>query len=46
MAARATRTAVFGITAFVAAALLFVVQPMAAKMALPVLGGSASVWTT
>lgn len=40
------RTAVFGITAFVAAALLFLVQPMAAKMALPVLGGSASVWTT
>ena len=46
MTARPTRTAVFAITAFVAAALLFVVQPMAAKMALPVLGGSASVWTT
>jgi SAM-dependent methyltransferase len=40
------RTAAFGITAFLAAALLFLVQPMAAKMALPVLGGSASVWTT
>ena len=32
------RTAIFGIAAFVAAALLFLVQPMAAKMALPVLG--------
>jgi len=40
------RTAAFGVTAFLAAALLFLVQPMAAKMALPVLGGSASVWTT
>jgi len=40
------RTAAFGLTAFLAAALLFLVQPMAAKMALPVLGGSASVWTT
>ncbi len=27
------------------AALLFAIQPMAAKMALPLLGGSASVWT-
>jgi SAM-dependent methyltransferase len=28
------------------AALLFAVQPIAAKMALPLLGGSAAVWTT
>ena len=33
------------IASFLAAALLFAVQPMAAKMALPLLGGSASVWT-
>lgn len=33
------------ITSFLAATLLFAVQPMAAKMALPLLGGSASVWT-
>jgi len=33
------------ITSFLAAALLFAVQPMAARMALPLLGGSASVWT-
>jgi hypothetical protein len=33
------------LASFVAAALLFAVQPMAAKMALPLLGGSASVWT-
>jgi hypothetical protein len=34
------------IASFLAAALLFAIQPMAAKMALPLLGGSASVWTT
>lgn len=34
------------IASFLAAALLFAVQPMAARMALPLLGGSASVWTT
>jgi hypothetical protein len=33
------------LASFLAAALLFAVQPMAAKMALPLLGGSASVWT-
>ena len=31
---------------FVSAALLFLVEPMFAKMALPLLGGSAAVWTT
>jgi hypothetical protein len=36
----------FGLTAFVAAALLFTVEPMVAKALLPTLGGSASVWAT
>lgn len=36
----------FALAASLAAALLFLVEPMAAKMALPILGGSASVWTT
>ena len=36
----------FGLTAFVAAALLFSVQPMIGKMVLPVLGGTPAVWTT
>src|SRR5262245_40556545 len=35
-----------GLTLFVSAFLLFCVQPMVAKMALPFLGGSASVWAT
>jgi len=34
------------IASLFSAALLFAVQPMAAKMALPLLGGSAAVWTT
>jgi len=38
--------AVYTITIFVSASLLFVVQPMAGKMLLPHLGGSSSVWTT
>lgn len=36
----------FALTLFVSAALLFVVQPMVAKMVLPLLGGSAAVWST
>jgi spermidine synthase len=36
----------FSLTLFVSAALLFVVQPMIAKLLLPLLGGSSSVWTT
>lgn len=36
----------FGTTAFVAASLLFVVQPLVARTMLPVLGGSASVWNS
>ena len=36
--------AVFAVTMFVSAALLFLVEPMFAKMVLPLLGGSAGVW--
>src|SRR5690606_9870973 len=34
------------LTTFLAAFLLFLVQPMVAKMALPALGGSPAVWNT
>ncbi len=37
---------VYSLAIFVAAALLFAVQPMTAKGLLPMLGGSPSVWTT
>ncbi len=37
---------VYTITIFLSAVLLFVVQPMFARMLLPLLGGSASVWNT
>lgn len=36
----------FTLAVFLSAALLFVVQPMFAKMVLPLLGGSPAVWTT
>ena len=36
----------FGITLFTSAALIFCVQPMFARMALPLLGGSPNVWNT
>ena len=36
----------FALTLFLSAALLFWVQPMVAKMLLPLLGGSPSVWNT
>jgi SAM-dependent methyltransferase len=36
----------YGATLFVGAALLFVVQPMAGKMMLPLLGGTPAVWST
>src|SRR5262245_32760137 len=36
----------FTATALTSAFLLFLVQPMVAKMVLPVFGGSPSVWTT
>jgi len=40
------RAALFGTTAFVGAGLLFVVQPLVAKLILPSYGGSATVWST
>ena len=44
---RLTRTEVFfAVTLFVSAALLFVVEPMFAKMVLPLLGGAPAVWNT
>jgi hypothetical protein len=36
----------FGSTLFISAALIFCVQPMFARMALPQLGGSPNVWNT
>lgn len=39
-------TRFFALTLFVSAFLLFCCQPMVGKMALPFLGGAASVWTT
>ncbi|MEX2218546.1 MAG: fused MFS/spermidine synthase [Phycisphaerales bacterium] len=38
--------ALFALTIFTGAALLFLVQPMMAKLALPLLGGSPAVWNT
>ncbi|MFC6286907.1 fused MFS/spermidine synthase [Nocardioides sp. GCM10027113] len=39
-------TMLFLVTAFLGAALLFVVQPLVAKLLLPSYGGSATVWST
>jgi len=39
-------TSLYVLTVFLAATLLFLVQPMAARMLLPSYGGSPSVWTT
>jgi len=36
----------FGVTALIGAGLLFIVQPMVAKLVLPSYGGSATVWST
>src|ERR1700761_6217831 len=36
----------YAVTIFLSAFLLFVVEPMAAKQLLPIMGGSAAVWTT
>ncbi len=38
--------ALFAVAVFLAAFLLFMVEPIAAKQLLPILGGSASVWIT
>ncbi len=40
-----TAVAVFGMTLFCSALLMFLLQPMFAKMALPRLGGTAAVWS-
>jgi hypothetical protein len=37
---------VFAVSMFLGAALLFLVEPMLAKMALPLLGGTPAVWNT
>ena len=39
-------TALFALTLFAGSALIFVVEPMFAKMVLPLLGGSPAVWNT
>ncbi|HEY0104839.1 MAG TPA: hypothetical protein VGB91_02055, partial [Rhizomicrobium sp.] len=43
--AAAAPTLVFSASVFLSAALLFFVEPMFSKMVLPVLGGSAAVWS-
>src|SRR5258708_5820803 len=47
-AARPTQTpaVLFALTVFASAALVFLVEPMVAKLVLPRLGGSPSVWNT
>jgi len=40
------RAGVFALTIFVSAALLFLMEPMFAKMVLPLLGGTPAVWNT
>jgi len=42
----AAPTLLFGVTIFASACLLFLVQPLAAKLVLPWFGGSAAVWVT
>lgn len=37
---------VYGLTSFVSATMLFLIQPMFAKMILPLLGGAPAVWNT
>src|SRR6266516_3982218 len=41
-----TLVAVFTATSFLGAFLLFLVEPMAAKFLLPLMGGSPAVWNT
>src|SRR4051812_49500137 len=38
--------ALFAVTLFLSAALLFLVQPLIARMVLPLLGGAPAVWNT
>ena len=44
--ARTATPALFVLAAFAGAALIFFVQPMVAKLVLPLLGGSPAVWNT
>jgi hypothetical protein len=46
MRRHSSETLLFGLTIFVSAALLFSVQPLVAKMLLPLLGGTPAVWNT
>lgn len=46
VAHRRAPPALFALTVFTSAALVFMVQPMVAKLVLPLLGGSSSVWNT
>lgn len=39
-------TLLFGVTIFISSALLFSIQPLIAKMLLPLLGGTPAVWNT
>ena len=41
-----TMIAWYSLTMFVSAGLLFLVEPMIARMVLPLLGGAPAVWTT
>jgi SAM-dependent methyltransferase len=45
-AARAPAPALFAATAFASAALVFLIEPMVARLVLPELGGSPAVWNT
>jgi len=42
----AVAPALFGVTVFASATLVFMVQPMAAKLLLPLMGGTPAVWNT
>ncbi|HEX3700494.1 MAG TPA: fused MFS/spermidine synthase [Phenylobacterium sp.] len=44
--ARSAPAALFAATVFASAGLVFLVEPMVAKLVLPLLGGSPSVWNT
>jgi len=43
---RSRDTLLFGVTIFISSALLFSIQPLIAKMLLPLLGGTPAVWNT
>lgn len=43
---QSVHTLLFGVTIFISSALLFSLQPMIARMLLPLLGGTPAVWNT